>query len=302
VDFLALILVIISAFIHAGWNLFSQQRQVSVGFFFIACLAAAVGLSPVLWIYRAALSTFPLVFWIMVAASGAFEGLYYIALCGTYRAGDLSATYPLLRAVPVVLVALFSLMVGGGNRPHGIGLVGVILVAFGCLLLPLASFRKPKLSVYLLPASLLAVTAGFATSGYSLADNRAMGMVADLPLAFLRINAGAVFFLALKTLSSSASLAVILLARPAERNLLRNDWRKIIPTGALTGLFIFGAYGLVLAAMALASNVSYVVAFRQLSIPLGAALGFVVNKERPIPTRLVGIGIISTGLFLVAFG
>ena len=38
-------------------------------------------------------------------------------------------------------------------------------------------------------------------------------------------------------------------------------------------MIITGAYGLVLAAMAYVPNVSYVAAFRQMSIPLGAILG-----------------------------
>jgi drug/metabolite transporter (DMT)-like permease len=202
----------------------------------------------------------------------------------------------------VVLVAIFSLGLGGGRAPHGLGLLGVGVVAVGCLLLPLASFQRPRFNVYFLPASLLAAAAGFGTSGYSLADDQAMRLLADVPQTFFGMNASALFFLAFKTLSSAAALGLILLFQPAERSWLRTTWRQTAPTAALTGLLIFGAYGLVLAAMAIASNVSYVVAFRQLSIPLGAGLGFLVNKERLILTRLVGIGVITIGLVMVAAG
>jgi drug/metabolite transporter (DMT)-like permease len=302
VEFLALSLVLISAIIHAGWNLFSQQRQVTTAFFFIACLTAALALSPFLWLFRAGFTALPPIYWLCVIGSGVFEGFYYICLCGAYRAGDLSATYPLVRAVPVVMVALISLAIGGGREPQGVGLVGVAVVAVGCLLLPLASFRRPNLGVYFLPASLLAAGAGLATSGYSLADDQAMRLLAGVPTGILGTNSGTLFFLALKTLSSSAALGVILLVSSTERGWLRTMERKPALIAAMTGLFIFGAYGLVLAAMSLASNVSYVIAFRQLSIPLGAGLGFLINKETPVPTRLVGIGVITLGLVLVAAG
>jgi uncharacterized membrane protein len=57
---------------------------------------------------------------------------------------------------------------------------------------------------------------------------------------------------------------------------------------------------LVLAAMTLSSSVSYVVAFRQLSIPLGALIGMTLqNEPRHLP-RMVGVGIVSLGLIVVA--
>ncbi len=71
---------------------------------------------------------------------------------------------------------------------------------------------------------------------------------------------------------------------------------------ALTGAGIFGAYVLVLLAMSLVSNVSYVVAFRQLSIPLGAVLGVLVLKEPRYPTKFVGVAIMFVGLVLVGTG
>lgn len=61
-------------------------------------------------------------------------------------------------------------------------------------------------------------------------------------------------------------------------------------------------YALVLIAMAFAENVSYVVGFRQLSIPLGAIVGILVLKEpSPVP-KLAGVAIMFAGLVLIAMG
>jgi uncharacterized membrane protein len=58
-------------------------------------------------------------------------------------------------------------------------------------------------------------------------------------------------------------------------------------------------YALVVWAMAYASDVSYVVAFRQVSIPITVALGIAILGERLTPPKLVGVGIVVIGLLLV---
>jgi len=65
---------------------------------------------------------------------------------------------------------------------------------------------------------------------------------------------------------------------------------------------IFTAYGLVLFAMAFVRDVSYVSAFRQVSIPIGAGLGFLVEKESVQPQKIAGLLFTLTGLVLVAVG
>ncbi len=57
---------------------------------------------------------------------------------------------------------------------------------------------------------------------------------------------------------------------------------------------------MVLIAMAHATNVSYVGAFRQTSIPLGAALGIVVQKEPLYRAKVIGTAVALAGLIMVA--
>ena len=70
----------------------------------------------------------------------------------------------------------------------------------------------------------------------------------------------------------------------------------------ITGVVIMATYGLFLASMAYASNVSYVAAFRQLSIPIGAFLGLTLLGEPRYRPKLIGIGVVTLGLLLVAVG
>ena len=70
----------------------------------------------------------------------------------------------------------------------------------------------------------------------------------------------------------------------------------------VTGVGIVGTYSLVLTAMNFAADVTYVVAFRQLSIPIGALLGFIFLREEIHPPRLLGLAAVCLGLVLVALG
>ena len=62
------------------------------------------------------------------------------------------------------------------------------------------------------------------------------------------------------------------------------------------------SYPLVLISMAFAANVSYIVAFRQISVPIGVVFGVWIFKEPGYTLKSVGITIIFISLVLVATG
>jgi uncharacterized membrane protein len=70
----------------------------------------------------------------------------------------------------------------------------------------------------------------------------------------------------------------------------------------LSGIAIFTAYTLVLIAMGFARNVTYIVAFRQMSIPIGVLIGLAVLKEPLNPPKIAGVLTVTAGLVLVAVG
>jgi len=69
-----------------------------------------------------------------------------------------------------------------------------------------------------------------------------------------------------------------------------------------TGIAVVAAYCLVLAAYGFAKDVSYVVAFRQVSVPIGGLLGVIILGERALAARAAGIALIVAGLVIVALG
>ncbi len=107
------------------------------------------------------------------------------------------------------------------------------------------------------------------------------------------------FYLALLSVFTAILMGGYILLSSSERLELRKVWKSGKGIALLTGVLIMGTYGLVLTALAYSTNVSYIAAFRQLSIPLGAILGILVQKEPAYPPKLASIGVIFAGLVLI---
>ena len=298
----AISLVVISAFIHVLWNVTSKRRGASAAFFLLSSLVAGFLLLPCLYVFRAALPFMPASFWWMVGATGLAQTVYFIGLTEAYRNGDMAVAYPLLRAVPVLLVALVSVLLRDGLEPRGWGMVGIGLVAAGCLMLPLVSFRGFRFSNYLNLSCMFALVAALGTTCYSLIDDRALRLMGTQTGISMGKGEIALLYLCLQTLSTNVFLGIFVAVNTTERTRLLNSWRKDFLPAVQICILLNSAYGLVLTAMTLASSVSYIVAFRQLSIPLGAVIGMTVqNEPRHIP-RVLGIVVVSFGLVLLAVG
>lgn len=299
---LAFVLVTASAFTHAFWNFLSKRQNPQAAFFLMATVASAVILSPLLFIFQEGLTAIPPAVWGLIAATGAVQAVYYIFLAAAYRSGDLSHAYPLARSLPVVFVALVSVALGRGGQIAPLAYPGFVLVTAGCILLPLPKFSDLRLRHYRHRWVAFALLAAVCITGYTLLDDQSLRMLRSLPETSLTPLGWALLFGELEAISIALFMTVILLGWGPERRALLQargpEWR----TAAGMGVIILATYGLVLTAMAYVSNVSYISAFRQLSIPIGAALGIVVRKEAATPPKLAGIALVVAGLALAAVG
>jgi drug/metabolite transporter (DMT)-like permease len=111
-------------------------------------------------------------------------------------------------------------------------------------------------------------------------------------------------FIPLQVGSTSLLMILSSLLFKTERAQLKDimNSRSLLGSAVLTGIVIMSTYGLVLASFAYVTNVSYVAAFRQLSIPIGAISGMTLLNEPRYRPKLLGIFIISIGLVLVGIG
>jgi uncharacterized membrane protein len=312
----AIILLLISAAAHAGWNLLGKRQHPTTAFFLLANTLGCLYMTPVLALYGRALGAFPARTWTLLALTGLCDAIYYAALAGAYRAGELSIAYPLVRSLPVVIVALATRVLGQGSPLSGQALLGIALIVAGSLLLPTKRLAELSLRSYWQLSSLLVLLAALGTTGYSLVDDaalRGLRQAPGMPVGLVEVT---ILYALLRGLSSSAWLLLFTLAPRQGRAELRSVWHNGLPPippiqsgafgglprAALTGLGIYLAYTLVLIAMSQVTNVSYVVAFRQLSVPLGAILGlFVLKEPRHLP-KAVGVAVMFLGLLLVGLG
>ncbi len=295
-------LLVASAVLHALWNLQGKRDQPSPAYFLIANTLGTLAFAWALIPTARAIGWFPPQLWLLIGLTGIFQTGYFIALAGTYRAGDFSVSYPIARAAAVLIIGVVNTLLRNGTGPSALAWAGMVCIAVGLLLVPLEKFSRFSLSRYLTRGTLLALAAAVCTVGYSMTDSRAMAILGAMPDPPWGRTGVTLLYSVLEAVSTSLWLAIPVLAIPRQRALGRevletNFWR----TG-LTGASIFLTYTLVLLAMHLARDVSYVVAFRQLSVPIGAALGVIVLKEPLHPPKLIGVAVVTVGLLLVGLG
>jgi len=106
----------------------------------------------------------------------------------------------------------------------------------------------------------------------------------------------------LQTAVTAVLLMAVQLWIPSQRESLKLHLRSRWAICALTGAIMLLTYLLVLWSMQYVDNVSYVVAFRQLSIPLGVGLGVWLLSEPAHRPKLAGVAMICIGLVAVALG
>ncbi|MEM9774730.1 MAG: multidrug DMT transporter permease [Chloroflexota bacterium] len=300
----ATLLILTSAFFHAGWNLVSKRSSPSLAFFALAATSGAVVMLPNLVFHRTALGKFPTILWGWVILTGMSQAVYLIGLAGAYRRGDISFAYPMARALPVLFVALITIMLGNGDAISWLGYSGMALIVIGCLVLPLITFHEFKLNEYFSPVYLFALLAAVGTTGYTMIDDVGLHFMRETPSVSLGNRSITLIYIALQTTSTAVFAWLVTVCYRPERETLRQiaGDRSILKTALITGVVIMATYGLALAAMAFVTNVSYVAAFRQLSIPIGAILGMTLQGEPRHRPKIIGITVILAGLILVGIG
>jgi drug/metabolite transporter (DMT)-like permease len=298
----ATILLLISAFSHAGWNFISKKEHPSQAFFLVSNTIGVICVLPILFYFRHRIPLVPSAVWIMVVMSGFFLAAYLAALSGAYLSGDISIAYPLVRSLPVIFVFLATLILGKEHQISGLLISGIILVVVGCVILPLNTFGNFHLDNYQNLCCFLAMLSAVGVAGYTIVDDEALRrlrQMAGTPFAPIE---GTLVYMVLEGISCSLWQCVFVFLNSRERSNMFGILNKLKGPAAITGIGIYLTYGFVLASMNYVTNISYVAAFRQLSIPLGAIFGMSLLKEPCHRPKIVGILIMFIGLLMVAAG
>ena len=298
----AIILLLISAFTHAGWNFISKKKHPSQAFYLVSNTIGVICVLPLLFYFRNLIPLVPPSVWLFIVMSGFFLAAYLAALSGAYRSGDISIAYPLARSLPVIFVFLATFILGKEHQINGLLISGIILVALGCVILPLNTFGNFHLANYQNLCCFLAMLSAVGVAGYTIIDDEALRQLRQLAGTPFTPIEGTLVYMVLEGISCSLWQCAFVFFDSRERKNISGTLNELKGPAAITGIGIYLTYGFVLASMNYVTNISYVAAFRQLSIPLGAIFGMSLLKEPRHPPKMVGVSIIFMGLVMVAIG
>ena len=282
----ALVLVLLSAVAHAGWNFIAKRASGPPAFNWIFDTLSVVVYLP-LAIVQVVLQPSPVgpLELTFVFGSGILHLAYFLLLGQGYRVGDLSLVYPLARGLGPMLstIAAVALL---GERPSALALVGAALIGIGVFVL---AGDPRRLRGSAAGASVVfALLTGVVIAGYTLWDKQAVSAVGMPP----------VLYFYLFTVVRAGLLTPYALGRlPLVRAQWRLHWRHALGIAVLSP----ASYILVLYALAV-SPVSYVAPAREVGILLGAVMGSRYLAEGNAQRRLAGALSMVAGVLALALG
>lgn len=261
----AVLLVLVSTVIHAGWNARLHRMDDPPVVIATSYFCVGIVLLPMVVVDP----PFEVLGW--VVASAAAQSVYLGCLGAAYRDGSLSVAYPIARGTAPLLIGL-----GGwwllGETPSTATSVGLVVLTAGILLVAGlgARLREGR-------AVGLALLTGLGTVVYSLIDARSVDLT------------GALGYLSVIMIMSS--LTVTAVRRPGMERL-----RASLRPGVLIGTGQGTAYVLILLAFQQA-QAGQVAGLRQVSVVLGVLLA----REALGPRALGGALAVTVGAALVVW-
>ena len=267
----ALALALGAAFLHAFWNLVLAGARDIEAATAVALVTGVLAFAPVAVL---AWDAEPEV-WPYLVATSLLQLTYFVLLAAAYGRAELSFVYPISRGSAPVLVLLAGvLLLDQATSATQVG--GVLLVAAGVLLVRGVGGRASAADLGLA----LAIAACIAS--YTLLDKYGIRYASPVVYQELSMIPVAVAFLAM-TLHRRGRQAV--------------RFAVGLPTIA-AGLATFGAYILVLAALARAPAAP-VAAVRETSIVIATAFAALFLHERVSVARFAGAVIVVIGVVLL---
>ena len=270
------ILVLLAAFLHAGWNALvktaSDRLLIISAVAFFQCLT---GILVIPFVPAPDSASWP-----AIVASTVFHYLYYTFLYHAYRFGDLSQVYPLARGIAPVLVAIGAALFGR-EVLSPTAIMGVVITSIG--IASIAFFQKSPLRQN--PAALFfAIGTGAIIAGYTVSDGIGVRL-SDSPFGYIAW----LFFLEFPVV-----LFVFLRRRGEMAALLQREWKHFAGTGISSVI----AYGIVIYAVNFAPMAA-VSALRESSVIMAALFGTVFLGERPWPQRVAAAVVVAGGVAMI---
>jgi uncharacterized membrane protein len=283
---LALVIVLVAAFFHASWNFLAKKSKKKIVFIWWFLMIATIGYLPMFLYFWPQLAVSP-AGWACIVATGILHALYFWFMGGAYERGDLSLVYPLSRGsgplfVPILAIAFLQ------EQLSLTGVLGIVLIVVGIYFIHLKSFSVDSMlgpfRAMQGSASIWALCTGATIAGYSLVDKVGVGLV--YPPVYIYL----MFVISLLLLSPYVLIK--------EREDLKLEWQINRGPILIDGFLVLFTYLMILFAFRL-SEVSYVVAVREVSIVFSALLGIIWLKEKNASQKIAGVTLIALGVVFI---
>jgi uncharacterized membrane protein len=286
---LAILLVLLSAAMHALRNFFNKKALDKQAFVWWYEVFGLLFFTPVFFFTLFHEGTNTTISTTFIFLSGFIHFVYWCFLAKALEKGDLSLVYPIMRSSPA-LVLIFSITILGEDVSM-LGVVGILLVAFGVYTINMESLVFPALfrpfrAMSRDRAIQFAFLTLFSVACYTLVDKIAVSHMNPVIFAYIY-----------PWISLSLFTGYIFKAKT--KGVLKKEWAthkgSILACGVLS---IFG-YFLILLAFTI-ERMSYVVGLRQLSIVFAVLLGGHLLNEKNKWIRITSSIIIFIGAYLIA--
>ena len=284
----ALLLVMLSAVAHSGWNFLLKRGNDHQAFVWWIQVSTAVTLLPV-GLVLAVVDPMESRGWLFVVGTSLLHAFYFVFLARGYAHGDLSQVYPIARGTGPALVPILAVVLLG-ETISAQAVAGIVAVIAGMYVVYWSGrMKQVLLHPFMLvrePSTRYALITGLFIAWYSILDKVGVRYVAPF------------LYMYLMAVGTGLALTPYVLRSTGIAG-LRSEWRANSGTIVVVGLLTFLAYGLVLSALEF-SRVSYVWPSREIGIVMAVLLGSLVLKEPFGRVRVLGSGVIVLGVAAIA--
>jgi drug/metabolite transporter (DMT)-like permease len=277
----AIFLLLLSAALHAIWNLLlkkSQEKYIAMGW--------QVILSGVLAFILLFFTGFPpRSMWLFAFVSMLLEAIYFILLSNAYSDHDFSLVYPIARGTAPAFLMVWSILFLHETLTPG-GVVGIGMIVAGMVIIGATSLVQNRGSRLHLKGVLVALSVALIISLYTLIDGTA---VKNGP-----------------PLSYALTMFMLVPFITTTYNVRRFGWKHFVAAwnGPRLPILLAAVLGVVAYLLALIAYtfapLSYSGAIREVSVVIGAFLGWQFLNEQMGGTRVMGAAVIFAGILVIA--
>ena len=278
---LALVLLFLSATLHAIWNFLlkrSEEKYIAMGWQVILS-----GIFSLILIFFTGLP--PRSMWFLAIISMLLEAIYFILLCIAYSSHDFSLVYPIARGAAPALLVLWS-AIFLQEKLTAAGYIGLAMITVGIIVIGATTLLQNPGQKPHLRGILTALSVAFIISIYTIIDGTAVKSGPALPY-------GLSMFIMVPFATTPY------LARRYGWKSFTATWKKDRGYLLLGGVLGLEAYMLALFAYTFAP-LSYSGAIREVSAVIGAFIGWRFLNEQLGGIRVLGAAIVFAGVMVIA--